>query len=251
MLSLENVSAAYGTTRALRDVSLQVEEGEVVCLLGANGAGKSTTLRVASGLTPHTGSITFLGEDVAGRTADQLARRGLGHVLEGRRIFATLSVHENLLVGQAAAAGRQAAFSVDDIYGLFPTLARMRTRAGWALSGGEQQMLAVGRALVGAPRMLLLDEPSLGLAPVVVSELFRVLAEVKSRVPMLLVEQNTAMAMKVADRAYVLAQGRIVLSGTAADLGDRSALLRSYLGQQDLPADALDTSPSATLEERR
>jgi branched-chain amino acid transport system ATP-binding protein len=251
MLALEKVSVAFGTTQALREVSVHVGEGEVVCLLGANGAGKSTTLRSVSGLVPYSGSISFSGEDVAGQPPDLLARKGLGHVLEGRRIFGTLSVHENLLVGQAASVGRGAAFSSDDIYDLFPTLARMRTRAGWALSGGEQQMLAVGRALVGAPRMLLLDEPSLGLAPVVVSELFQVLSEVKSRVPMLLVEQNTAMAMRVAERAYVLAQGQVVLSGSAGDLTDRSALLRSYLGQEDLPAGDADTPATADLEETR
>lgn len=236
MLSLEHVSVSFGTTQALRDVSVEVEAGEVVCLLGANGAGKSTALRAASGLVPYQGSISFMGEPVAGQPADRLARGGLGHVLEGRRIFSTLSVHENLLVGQSAADGRGDGFTVDEIYDLFPTLARMRSRAGWALSGGEQQMLAVGRALLGAPRMLLLDEPSLGLAPVVVSQLFDVLATIKHRLPMLLVEQNTAMALSIADRAYVLSHGEIVLSGAASELGDRSALLRSVLGQRDLAA---------------
>jgi branched-chain amino acid transport system ATP-binding protein len=237
MLSLENVGVTYGTTVALDGISLRVDAGEVVSLLGPNGAGKSTTLRAISRLASHTGRITFDGNDLAGLSPDALSRLGVGHVPEGRRIFSALSVHENLLVGQAAQSGRASSFSLSDVYDLFPTLARMRKRGGWALSGGEQQMLAIGRALVGCPRLLLLDEPSLGLAPVVVGDLFKVLAGIKSRIPMLLVEQNTAMAMKVCDRAYVLAHGKIVLSGAASDLGDRGDLIRSYLGQQDLNAD--------------
>ena len=234
MLSLDGVGVTYGTTVALGGISLEVGAGEVVSLLGPNGAGKSTTLRAISRLVPHSGRISYDGDDLAGVGADLLSRRGLCHVPEGRRIFSTLSVHENLLVGRAAGSGRPATFTTEDVYDLFPTLARMRKRGGWALSGGEQQMLAIGRALVGRPRLLLLDEPSLGLAPVVVSELFRVLADLKSRIPMLLVEQNTTMAMKVSDRAYVLAQGQIVLSGAVSELGDRGDLIRSYLGQQDL-----------------
>jgi branched-chain amino acid transport system ATP-binding protein len=236
MLSLDEVGVSYGTTVALAGISLSVGASGVVSLLGPNGAGKSTTLRAISRLVAHTGRITFDGDDLAGVGSDALSRRGLGHVPEGRRIFSTLSVHENLLVGRAACGDRSGGFSTSDVYDLFPTLARMRKRGGWALSGGEQQMLAIGRALVGSPRMLLLDEPSLGLAPVVVTELFRVLAEIKPRIPMLLVEQNTAMAMKISDRAYVLAHGRIVLSGATDELGDRAELIRSYLGQHDLEA---------------
>jgi branched-chain amino acid transport system ATP-binding protein len=238
MLSLEDVGVSYGTTRALDGVSLEVAVGEVVCLLGPNGAGKSTTLRAVSRLVPHSGRITFDGEDLTGVSSDELSRRGLGHVPEGRKIFSALSVHENLQVGRAARSSRSGGFGPADVYDLFPTLARMRKRAGWALSGGEQQMLAIGRALVGNPRLLLLDEPSLGLAPVVVSELFRVLGEIRDRMPMLLVEQNTAMAMKVSTRAYVLTHGRIVLSGPVDELGGRAELIRNYLGQHDLDAAA-------------
>lgn len=234
MLSLDNVHVHFGTTHAVAGVSIEVGAGEVVCLLGPNGAGKSTTLRAISGLAPYQGSITFLGTEISTVAVDELARRGLMHVPEGRRILASLSVHENLQVGGTARMGREGGFSCDEIYDLFPTLATMRRRAGWALSGGEQQMLAVGRALVGAPKLLLLDEPSLGLAPVVVKELFRVLAEIKGRVPMLLVEQNTAMAMQLADRACVLADGKIVLAGKTDELGERSELIKSYLGQRDL-----------------
>lgn len=237
MLTLENVDVHFGTTHALAGASLEVNEGEVVSLLGPNGAGKSTALRAISGLAAYSGSIKFLGAEISTVAVDELARRGLMHVPEGRRILASLSVQENLMVGSTARMGRSGGFSYDEIFDLFPTLAGMRRRAGWALSGGEQQMLAVGRALVGAPKLLLLDEPSLGLAPVVVKDLFRVLAEIKGRVPMLLVEQNTAMAMRVADRACVLAHGKIVLSGRADELGKRSDLIKSYLGQQDLTSD--------------
>ena len=160
MLSLDDVAVSYGTTEALAGVSLEVKAGEVVSLLGPNGAGKSTTLRAVSRLVPHTGRITFDGRDLAGVSSDQLSRLGLGHVPEGRKIFSALSVHENLLVGGAARSARAGGFAPADVYDLFPTLARMRKRGGWALSGGEQQMLAIGRALVGNPRLLLLDEPS-------------------------------------------------------------------------------------------
>jgi len=237
MLTLDHVDVHFGTTHALAAVSLEVNQGEVVSLLGPNGAGKSTALRAISGLAPYSGSIKFLGEEVTSVAVDELARRGLMHVPEGRRILSSLTVQENLMVGSTARMGRAGGFSYDEIYDLFPALAGMRRRAGWALSGGEQQMLAVGRALVGAPRLLLLDEPSLGLAPVVVKELFRVLADIKGRVPMLLVEQNTAMAMRVADRACVLAHGKVVLAGRADELGRRSDLIKSFLGQQDLVHD--------------
>jgi branched-chain amino acid transport system ATP-binding protein len=237
MLEVSQLRVSYGPVEAVRGVDLEVPSGSAVGLLGPNAAGKTSTLRAISRLVPYQGTIRFDGEPVGRVRPDELVRRGLLHVPEGRRIFPNLSVHENLLVGTTARHGRPPTFSVDDVYDLFPALTALRGRAGWALSGGEQQMTAVGRALVGSPRLLMLDEPSLGLAPVVVSAVYRALADVKARVPLLLVEQNSAVALHLCDRGYVLAGGKVELTGTAAELGDRTALLASYLGQGDLRAE--------------
>jgi branched-chain amino acid transport system ATP-binding protein len=234
MLELRGVAVRYGAVRAVTDLDLDVGAGEVVAVLGANGAGKTTTLRAATGLVPYEGTIRFDGADVAATGVEALARRGLVHVPEGRRVFPTLTVQENLLMGTPARSGRTGGHSVDDVYDLFPALVPLRGRDGWALSGGEQQMVAVGRALVAAPRLLLLDEPSLGLAPIVVAAVYRALREVAATTPMLIVEQNTGAVLDVCHRGVVLAEGRAVLRGTAADLADRRAVLDSYLGQHVL-----------------
>jgi branched-chain amino acid transport system ATP-binding protein len=236
MLEMRQVSVSHGAVQAVADLDLDVAAGEVVAVLGANGAGKTTTLRAATGLVPYTGTIRFDGADVAATGVEALARRGLIHVPEGRRVFPTLTVHENLLMGMPARAGRTAGHSVDDVYDLFPALVPLRSRGGWALSGGEQQMVAVGRALVAAPRLLLLDEPSLGLAPIVVAAVYKALREVAATTPMLIVEQNTGAVLDVCRRGIVLAEGRKVLTGTAAELADRRTVLDSYLGQQVLDA---------------
>jgi branched-chain amino acid transport system ATP-binding protein len=231
VLAVRGLEVSYGAVRAVQGIDLDVGWGEVVALLGPNGAGKTSTLRAITALTPYRGSITFDGDEVSKLGTEACARRGLIHVPEGRHVFPTLTVHENLQVGTTAARGRKADYGIDEVYDLFPALANLRDRAGWALSGGEQQMVAVGRALVAAPRLLLLDEPSLGLAPIVVRAVFSALREVSARTPVLLVEQNTSQALRISTRAAALVAGKIVLSGSAHEMSDRSALLDSYLGQ--------------------
>jgi len=235
MLEVKDLEVTYGAVKAVRGLSLSVGNGEVVSLLGPNGAGKTSTLRAITALEPYRGSVTFDGKEVRSLGPEGCARAGLIHVPEGRHVFPTLSVHENLQVGSTAARGR-AGYSFDDVYELFPALQRLRDREGWALSGGEQQMVAIGRALVAAPRLLLLDEPSLGLAPIVVKSVFQALAEVRDRTPILLVEQNTAQALTLADHGTVIVHGEAVLRGSAAELADRTALLSSYLGQKEITA---------------
>jgi branched-chain amino acid transport system ATP-binding protein len=231
VLQVRDLEVSYGAVRAVRGIDLDVNEGEVMSLLGPNGAGKTSTLRAITALESYRGSITFDGAEVGKLGTEACARRGLIHVPEGRHVFPTLTVHENLQVGTTAARGRTPDYGIDAVYDLFPALAPLRERQGWALSGGEQQMVAIGRALVAAPRLLLLDEPSLGLAPIVTKAVFAALRQVSSRTPVLLVEQNTTQALAIATRAAALVGGQIVMSGTAAELGDRGALLDSYLGQ--------------------
>jgi branched-chain amino acid transport system ATP-binding protein len=231
MLQVRGLEVDYGAVRAVRGIDLDVGEREVVALLGPNGAGKTSTLRAITALASYKGSITFDGDEVSKLGTEACARRGLIHVPEGRHVFPTLSVHENLQVGTTAARGRAPDYGIDEVYDLFPALQALRERQGWALSGGEQQMVAIGRALVAAPRLLLLDEPSLGLAPIVTKAVFAALRQVSVRTPVLLVEQNTAQALAIATRAAALVGGKIVMSGTAAELSDRGALLDSYLGQ--------------------
>ena len=230
MLTINDLGVRYGAVEAVRGLTVDVGEGDVVALLGPNGAGKTSTLRAATGLVRYTGSITFEGTEVSRLGPEGCAKRGLIHVPEGRHVFPTLSVHETLQVGATAARGRSG-YSFDDVYDLFPALGQLRDRNGWALSGGEQQMVAIGRALVAAPRLLLLDEPSLGLAPIVVKAVFAALREIRANTPILIVEQNTTQALRLCDRAAALTQGRIVLEGSAAEMNDRTALLDSYLGQ--------------------
>jgi branched-chain amino acid transport system ATP-binding protein len=233
VLEVRDLHVRYGTVHAVRGLDLDVGAGEVVSLLGPNGAGKTSTLRAITALATSTGTITFDGRDVRSLGPEGCAKAGLIHVPEGRHVFPTLSVHENLQVGATAARGR-AGWSFDDVYDLFPALQALRDREGWGLSGGEQQMVAVGRALVAAPRLLLLDEPSLGLAPIVVKAVFNALAEVRKATPILLVEQNTAQALTLADRGTVIVNGEAVLRGSADELQDRSAVLGAYLGQQEI-----------------
>jgi branched-chain amino acid transport system ATP-binding protein len=231
MLEVRNLEINYGAVRAVEGIDFEVGAGEVVALLGPNGAGKTSTLRAITALESYRGSITFDGDEVSRLGTEACARRGLIHVPEGRHVFPTLSVHENLQVGTTAARGRTPDYDLDAVYDLFPALVALRDRQGWALSGGEQQMVAIGRALVAAPRLLLLDEPSLGLAPIVTKAVFAALRQVSERTPVLLVEQNTTQALTIANRAAALVGGKIVLSGTADEMSDRGALLDSYLGQ--------------------
>ena len=219
MLQVSDIHVYYGDSHVLQGVSLAVRPGEIVCLLGRNGAGKSTTLRGTLGLNPpKSGRIFFKGDDVTGLPVYEKARRGIAFVPEERRIFAGLTVHENLEVAILPARKGQPPWDPGRIYRTFPLLARLKARKGGNLSGGEQQMLAIARALAGNPLMLLLDEPCEGLAPVIVEELARVIAGLKSDMPILLAEQNARFALSIADRGYVIDKGIICYEGTRADL---------------------------------
>jgi branched-chain amino acid transport system ATP-binding protein len=234
LLEIAELSVNYGAVSALRGVSLSVAAGEVVALLGANGAGKSTLLRTVSGLIrPRAGRILLGGEAIHRLPPARIVRSGVAHCPEGRRVFGSLTVAENLRLGAAARADRDGVDGDRErIYGMFPILRERMTQSAGTLSGGEQQMLALGRALMARPKVLLLDEPSLGLAPLLVRQIFRNLAELKAGgVTMLLVEQNINLALDLADRAYVLRTGEISLAGSAADLkADYEAVAAAYLG---------------------
>ena len=233
MLELEGIDVGYGAIQALRGLSLEVRAGELVTLIGANGAGKTTTIRSISGLLrPTVGSIRFEGEPIHAVPPEQIVARGVVQVPEGRRIFPELTVEENLRVGAYLVRDRaRVSEGFERVYGLFPRLRERRTQLGSTLSGGEQQMLAFGRALMAGPRLLLLDEPSLGLAPLLVEDVARVVRELKrTGLTILLVEQNARLALTLADRGYVLETGRIVLSDTGARLLANPDVQRSYLG---------------------
>ena len=234
MLEIERLAVAYGAIDALHGISLTVGEGEVVALLGANGAGKTTLLRTISGLhRPKGGEVRFRGEALGRSSAESRVRRGIAHVPEGRRIFPGLTVMENLDVATTIwrRRGMSAAGDLERVFALFPRLQERAGQLGWSLSGGEQQMLAIGRALMARPRMLLLDEPSLGLAPRLSEEVYRRIAEINGDgVTVLLVEQNTVLALEVAHRAYVIENGRIVLDGPASDLARHPRVREAYLG---------------------
>ncbi len=234
MLVLSNVHAGYGAIEVLKGISLEVHEGEIVTLIGGNGAGKTTTLMTICGLVSATGgSVRFCGEEICGVPSHQLVGRGLVQSPEGRKIFPRLSVEENLEMG--AFTRRDPTGVARDkahVFELFPILSERRRQAGGTLSGGEQQMLAVGRAMMSKPRLLLLDEPSLGLAPLIVKRIFEVIATLKKEgVTILLVEQNARMALKLADRAYVLETGSITMSGPAAELAADPRIRKVYLGE--------------------
>ncbi len=229
LLSVEGIFTNYGKIRILRDVSLTVGEGEVVALLGLNGAGKTTTMRSILGLTPpRAGTIRIAGQNITGLPAYRVARLGVGYVPEGRRMFKDLTTLENL---QLAENGRGGDWTIARVLEHLPKLAELRSRKSGRLSGGEQEMLSIGRALVSNPRLLLVDEPSQGLAPLVVEEVYRILSELKKTgVAILLVEQNALLALKIADRAYVLDSGRIVHGGPAAELAADQNRIRTLMG---------------------
>ena len=233
MLELRAVTAGYGQFTALWDVSLRVEAGEAVAVVGPNGAGKTTLMRVISGLVrPRAGELVFEGTRLAGRPAHEIVAHGIAHVPEGRRIFPALTVAENLKMGAFLPGARRAfAESLARVFTLFPVLAERRTQRAGSLSGGEQQMLEVGRALMSQPRLILLDEPSMGLAPVMVLRLFDLIRRVREEgYTILVVEQNVRQVLKLVDRAYLLEVGRIKIEGRADELGDQDFVRKAYVG---------------------
>jgi branched-chain amino acid transport system ATP-binding protein len=232
LLEVSGLEVRYGGIRAVRGIDLAVAEGELVCLIGANGAGKSSTLRAISGLLPAAvGTVRYAGRDVRGMRAFQRVRAGLVMVPEGRGVFPQLTVDENLDMGAYARADGEIGSDLERVFGLFPRLRERRSQTGGTLSGGEQQMLAIGRALMSRPKLLLLDEPSLGLAPIVVQLIFEVIREINAGgVTCLLVEQNARAALALAKRAYVMESGQIALSGTAAELAHDPKVIEAYLG---------------------
>lgn len=238
MLRLESVSAAHGSIQALRNVSLHVSAGEIVTLLGGNGSGKTTLMKVISGIHPPSkGRLIFGGQNIAGFPAEQVLRLGVGQVPEGRQIFAPLSVLDNLLLGAyvrfKGKEKKEVWKDLEGIFGLFPVLKEREGQRAGTLSGGEQQMVAIGRTLMSRPKLLLLDEPSMGLAPKVVGDIFRIIRTLPGRgTTVLLVEQNAKAALRIAERGYVMETGRIILEGETADLLNNREVQRAYLGKE-------------------
>jgi len=232
LLTVTGICAGYGETRVLHDVSLQVAQGEIVAIVGSNGAGKSTLMRAIMGsLVPSRGAIRFRGETLSGAPPHRIAAAGIRLVPEGRRVFGSLSVEDNLRAGAYLQQPAAAQGALDRVYSMFPVLSERRRQLASTLSGGQQQMLALGRALVAEPSMLMMDEPSLGLAPRMVEEIFAKLAELRgSHIGILLVEQNARKALSLADRAYVLENGRVVLTGSACELQSNERVISAYLG---------------------
>jgi branched-chain amino acid transport system ATP-binding protein len=233
ILRLDDVNTYYGAIHALRGITIDVNQGEIVTLIGANGAGKTTTLKTISGLLhPKQGSVWFEGKDISNVPPHQLVTLGIGQAPEGRRIFSRLTVFENLLMGGFTRSKAENDEQVDKVYELFPRLKERSGQKGGTLSGGEQQMLAIGRAMMTRPRVLLLDEPSLGLAPILVQQIFAIIQEINSRgITILLVEQNAIQALKIASRGYVLQTGEVVLSGSSQDLRENETVRKAYLGE--------------------
>ena len=231
VLKVENINVYYGSIHAIKGISFEVYEGEIVTLIGANGAGKSTTLNTISGLLhPTTGSVSFLGESLAKVAPHKIVEHGLAQVPEGRRVFAQMTVQENLEMG-AYTQTSGLAEDLDKVYTLFPRLRERMHQTAGTLSGGEQQMLAMGRALMSRPKLLMLDEPSMGLAPILVEQIFDIIADLhKSGATILLVEQNAQMALSIASRGYVMETGRIVTTGTGEELLASEAVRKAYLG---------------------
>ncbi len=236
MLRVRDLDVRYGEIRALRGISFDVNDGEVVTLLGGNGAGKSTTLRTISGLlSPNGGSVTLDDESIVGKSPEEIARLGVVHVPEGRQVIPGLSILDNLRLGSSNGRmkSQEVSAGLDRVFDLFPRLRDLQNRIGWSLSGGEQQMLAIGRGLMMNPRLLMLDEPSLGLAPLIVREVFRIIRQVhEAGMTVLLVEQNAYQALKVADRGYVVETGRLALEGRASDLLEDESMREAYLGSK-------------------
>lgn len=232
ILNVENINVYYGAIHAIKDVSFEVLDGEVVALIGANGAGKSTTLKTLSGLLrSKTGTIEFMGEDIMHAPADKLVARGLAHVPEGRRVFAQMTVEENLEMGAYTRSNSEITPGLERVYGHFPRLKERRRQVAGTLSGGEQQMLAMGRALMSSPKLLMLDEPSMGLAPILIEQIFQIVQDLhKAGTTILLVEQNAQMALAIASRAYVMETGKVTLSGSGEDLLHNDDVRRAYLG---------------------
>jgi branched-chain amino acid transport system ATP-binding protein len=233
MLEVSDLHVYYGEIHALKGISFRVAQGEIVTLLGNNGAGKTTTLRTLSGLlTPRQGDVRFEGTSLLGIPAHDVVLKGITHVPEGRRIFNRLSVVDNLEMGAYTRADSAVAEDMEHVFSIFPRLKERRTQVAGTLSGGEQQMLAIGRALMARPRLLLLDEPSMGLAPVLVEQIFETVLTINRQgVTILLVEQNAAMALSIAERGYVLETGRLPLEGAARELADNPEVRRAYLGE--------------------
>jgi branched-chain amino acid transport system ATP-binding protein len=233
MLELEDVNTYYGNIHALRGISLTVQQGEIVTLIGANGAGKTTTLKTISGLLhPRTGRVLFEGQDVSRTAAHALVRAGIGQSPEGRRIFSRMTVNENLLMGAFTRNLAETGPDIERVFTLFPRLRERIDQLGGTLSGGEQQMLAIGRAMMSRPRLLLLDEPSLGLAPILVQQVFQTIREINEQgTTILLVEQNALQALSIAHRGYVLQTGDVVLTGPASELITNETVRKAYLGE--------------------
>ena len=240
LLSVSSAHVAYGKVEAVRSVSLEVGDNEIVTIIGANGAGKTTLLNAIMGILPLTGRVSFGGEDLLRLEIEDRVAAGLSLVPEHRELFATMSVEDNLQLGAFRIAKSVAAKSFERVYTLFPRLKERCRQLAGTLSGGEQQMLAMGRALMGAPRLLMLDEPSLGLAPIIVADIFRTIGELRANgVSVLLVEQNAQAALKIADRAYVMELGEFILSGPAKDIASNERVAASYLGFQHEGASAV------------
>ncbi len=233
LLQLRDVQTYYGRIQALHGVSLEVNRGEIVTLIGANGAGKTTILKTVSGLLhPRQGTVHFEGRDISQTSAHALVRAGIGHAPEGRRIFSRLSVLENLQMGAFTRSAAEARDDMARVFDLFPRLKERTSQRGGSLSGGEQQMLAIGRALMARPRVLLLDEPSLGLSPILVQQIFSIIVEINAAgTTILLVEQNALQALNIAHRGYVLQTGRVIMADTASNLAANEDVRRSYLGE--------------------
>ena len=232
ILKVENMNVYYGAIHAIKGISFHVDQGEVVTLIGANGAGKSTTLQTVSGLLrSRTGSIQFCGESISNVPSHKIGEKGLAQVPEGRRIFLQMSVEENLEMGAYTQSSSGVEADLEKVYAQFPRLKERRRQIAGTLSGGEQQMLAIGRALMSHPKLLMLDEPSMGLAPILVEQIFDIIRQLhKEGTTILLVEQNAQMALSVADRAYVMETGKITLSGTGAELAASDEVKKAYLG---------------------